>query len=71
MVSVPITLIIVVIGSVQFIGWIAPSHVYTGIVLDGSINKLKCSMFHIKRAVNRVPVCMITYIIEMKYNVWF
>ena len=44
MILVSISLIIVFLGFIQFIGWVAQSCVYTDIVLDGSISKLQCSM---------------------------
>ena len=50
-------------GHVQFIGWIMPSCIYTDIVLNGIINKLQYSLFYIKRAMNRVPACVITLIL--------
>ena len=50
----------------QFIGWVAPSRVYTDVVLDGIVSKLQCSMFYVKRTMNRVPACMITLIFGMK-----
>ena len=42
---------ILVVGtySVQFFGWVVLSSVYTGFVLDGSITKLQCSMFFVKK----------------------
>ena len=60
---VPIALIVEGIGLVQFIVWVAPSCVYTDIVLDGIANKLQCSMFYIKRVFNRVPTCVIISIL--------
>ena len=53
---VPITIIVVVIFPVQFIGWVALYCVHNDIVLDDIVDKLQCSMFHAKRAKNRVPV---------------
>ena len=45
---VPMALIVVVIGFVQFIEWFAPACVNIDIGLDGIINKLQCSVFHVK-----------------------
>ena len=58
-----VALIVVIIGPVQFNGWVAPSCVYTNADLDSIISKLQCSMFHIKIAMNRVPAYMITLIL--------
>ena len=44
-----VALIVDFIGLVQFIGWVAPSCVYTEIVLDGIISKLQCSVFYVKK----------------------
>ena len=52
----------------QFIGWVAPSCVYTDIVLDGIISKLQCSVFYVKRAMNRVSACVITLILDKKWR---
>ena len=38
------------------------SCVCTDIVLDGIINMLQCNVFHVKMAMNRVYVCVITSI---------
>ena len=50
----------------QFIGWVAPSCVRTDVVLDGVVRKLQCSMFHVKRAMNRVPDYAIALILGKK-----
>ena len=52
----------------QFIGWVAPSCVYADIVLDGIVSKLQCSMFDVKRTMNRVPACAITLILGKKWS---
>ena len=61
---VPTALTIIVIGRVQFIEWFVSSCVYADIVLDGIINKLKYSMIHVRRAMNKVPVYIITSILS-------
>ena len=63
---VPITLYIVVIYSLQIIGWVPLSCICIDNVLDGIINKLQYSMLCIKRATNRVPVYEITSILSLK-----
>ena len=55
-------------GLVLFIGWVAPSCVCTDIVLDSIVNKLHCSMFHVKQAMKRVSVCVITSILGWKWH---
>ena len=52
----------------QFIGWVAPSCVRTDVVLDGIGSKLQCSMFYVKRIMNRVPACVITLILGKKWS---
>ena len=52
----------------QFIGWVAPSCVCTDAVLDSIISKLQCSMFDMKRTMNRVPACAITLILGKKWS---
>ena len=66
---VSIALIVVVIDPVQFVGRVVPSCVYTDVVLDSIINKLWCSMFHTKKAMKRLPVYMITSILNLKWHV--
>ena len=63
-----ITFIVLVIGLVQFIGWVVPSCVCTNVVLDGIINKLQYSVFHVKRAMNKVSVCVATSILGQKWH---
>ena len=52
----------------QFIGWVAPSSVHTDVVLDSIISKLQCSVFYVKRTMNRVPGCAITLILGKKWS---
>ena len=52
----------------QFIGWVAPSCVRTDSVLDSIIKKLQCSVFDVKRTMNRVPACAITLILGKKWS---
>ena len=59
---VPIPQIVVVIDPVQFIGWVVPSCVCTDIVFNGIFNKLQFSMLYVKKAMNRVYICVITSI---------
>ena len=66
MILVHIALIVVVMGPVQLIGWVAPSCICTDIVLDGIINKLQYSIFCIKRSLNRVFSCAKTSILSLK-----
>ena len=33
----------------QFIGWVAPSCIYTDTILNGIVNKLQCSMFCVEK----------------------
>ena len=40
------------------------SCVCTDVVLDGNVNKLQCSIFCMKKAMNRVPVCAKTSILS-------
>ena len=54
MLLVPIALIVVVIGPVQFIEQVALSCVCIDNILNSIINKLQCSMLHVKRAKNGV-----------------
>ena len=56
------------IGLVHFIGWVVPSCVCTDVILDGIISKLQCSMLYVKRAMNRVPACVITLILSKKWH---
>ena len=44
------------------------SCVRTDAILDGIISKLQCSMFYVKRAMNRVPACVITLILSNKWR---
>ena len=60
----PIALIVVVIDLMQFIGWLVQSCICIDIVLDSTISTLRCSVFHVKRAMNRVPICAITSILS-------
>ena len=39
-----VAFLIVVIGLLKFIGWIATFYIYTDVILDCIINKLQCSM---------------------------
>ena len=43
-----------------------PSSVGTDVVLDGIIGKLRCSVFYMKRTMNRVLACAITLILGKK-----
>ena len=45
-----------------------PSFIGKNIVLDGMVNKLQCSTFYMKRAMNRVPLCVITSILSLKWH---
>ena len=45
-----------------------PSFVYTDAVLDSIVNKLQCSMFDVKRTINRVPAYVITLILGKKWS---
>ena len=63
---VPIALIIVVFDLVQFIGWVVPSRVCTNGILNGGITKLQCSVFCVKRTMNRVPGYIITSVLSLK-----
>ena len=47
-------------GPVKFIGWVAPSCICIGIFFGSIINQLQCSVLHVKRAMNRVPIGMIS-----------
>ena len=38
------------------------------VVLDGIISKLQCSMFDMKRTMNRVLTCAITLILDKKLS---
>ena len=53
---VPIAFVVVVLGYVEFIRWAVPSCVCNDVVLEVSITKLECSMFHMTRDINRVPI---------------
>ena len=68
MILVPIALIIVLVESLQFIGWVALSCVNINNILDGIVTKLQCFIFHIKIAMNRVPLCEITLILSLKQH---
>ena len=50
---VPIAIIVVLIGLLQFIRWIVPSFVSVDVALDSTITKPQCSVFRVKKAVNR------------------
>ena len=65
MILVPIALIIVLVESMQFIGWVALSCAYTYVFLCYHY-KLQCSAFWMKKAMSRVPPCMITSILSLK-----
>ena len=52
----------------QFIGWVVLFYVYTDVVLDGIINKLYCSMFYVKRDMNRIPVYVIALVLGYKWH---
>ena len=54
-------------GFAQYIGCVAPSCICTDVVLDGIVSKLQCSMFYVKRAMNRVPAYMIALILGKKW----
>ena len=63
---VPIALIVVVTGPVQFIECAAAFCVIIDIVLDSIINKLQCSMLCVKKTTKKVTICMITSILIKK-----
>ena len=52
----------------QFIGWVVPSCICTDVILNGTISKLQGSVFHTKRAMNRVPVCAINLNLGKKWR---
>ena len=52
----------------HYIGWVALSCVRTDVVLDGISSKLQCSMFDVKRIMNRVPTCAITLVLCSKLH---
>ena len=52
----------------QFIGWVVPSCVYADVVLDGILSKLQCSVFYVKRTMNRVPAYAIALILGKKWS---
>ena len=52
----------------QFFGWVAPSCVCTDIVLDGISSKLQCSIFCVKRIINRVLACAMMLILGKKWS---
>ena len=60
MILVLIALFFVVLDLVKFIGWVALSCIHTDVVLDDVISKLQCSVLHVRRAMNRVPIYAIT-----------
>ena len=64
----PIALIIVVSDFLQFIGWVATLLVCVCIVLDGINTSLHCSIFHMKLAINRVPLGVINFILRSKLH---
>ena len=66
-----IALFVVLLDLMQFIGWVVPSCIYTEIVLDSVINKLQCSVFYIKRAMNRVESYAHYFRINIKIVFWF
>ena len=43
-----------------------PSFKCIDVVLYGIVNKLQCFIFYVKRATNRVPICVITLILSCK-----
>ena len=45
-----------------------PSCVHADMVLDGIISKLQCSVFDVKRTMNRVPTCVKTLILGSKWR---
>ena len=53
MLLVPTALIIVVIDLGKFIGWVALSCIYINIILDGIVNKLQSSIFHVLCEIER------------------
>ena len=65
---VPITLIVVIIDLVQFIGWVALSYICIGIILDGIINKPQYSVIFVKISINVVPVYAISSTLRSKWH---
>ena len=53
--SLPIALVIAALDLRQFIGWVAPSCVYIGAILDGTLTRLQCSLFCIEFTINMGP----------------
>ena len=52
----------------QFIGWVAPPCIRTDAVLNNIDSKLQCSVFDMKRTMNRVPACARTLILYSKWR---
>ena len=52
----------------QSIGWVVPFCVRTDVVLDIIVSKLQCSIFYVKRAMNRVLAYVITLILLNKWS---
>ena len=52
----------------QFIRWVAPSCVCTDAVLGSIISKLQCSVFDVKRAMNKVPTYVIALVLYSKWS---
>ena len=59
-------MVVIFLGLMQFIRWVAPSCVRTDAVLDSIVSKLQCSMFNEKRTMNRVPGYAITLVLYSK-----
>ena len=66
---IPIALVIVVMYPVQFVRWVASSYIYVYVVLDGINTKVQCSMFHVRIAMNKISLGMISLILSMKWHV--
>ena len=66
MILVPIALIIVVSDLMQFAGRVTLHCVCTDIDLDGIINNLQCCIHHVKKAMNRLLVYAISFILSLK-----
>ena len=52
----------------QYIGWVVLSCVCIDIILASIISKLKCFVFYMKWAMNRLPACVITLILGKKWR---
>ena len=52
----------------QFIGWVGPPCVRTDAVLDSINSKLQCSVFDVKKTMNRVPAYAITLVLCSKWR---